>query len=65
VESGESGGFSFVANIPSANQLGKEDKVVNCRGKLIVEHKKVLIVDEEEILAQTRAGAEKLWRRLL
>ncbi len=39
------------------------DSVI-ARGKLIVENKKILTVDENEILAQTRAGAEKLWRKM-
>jgi len=37
---------------------------VIARGKLVVEKRKVLTVDEEEVLAMTRAGAEKLWRRM-
>jgi cytosine/adenosine deaminase-related metal-dependent hydrolase len=39
------------------------DSVI-ARGKLIVENKKILTVDEEEILAQARAGAERLWRKM-
>jgi cytosine/adenosine deaminase-related metal-dependent hydrolase len=37
---------------------------VIAQGKLIVENKKILTVDEGEILARTRAGAEKLWRKM-
>ena len=39
------------------------DSVI-ARGKLIVENRRITTVDEEEVLALTRAGAEKLWRRL-
>jgi cytosine/adenosine deaminase-related metal-dependent hydrolase len=37
---------------------------VIARGRLIVENKRVLTVNEEEVLALTRAGAARLWRRL-
>ena len=37
---------------------------VIARGRLIVENRKVLTVDENQVLALTRAGAAKLWRRL-
>jgi cytosine/adenosine deaminase-related metal-dependent hydrolase len=39
------------------------DSVI-ARGKLIVENKRILTVNEEEVLALTRAGAAKLWRKL-
>jgi cytosine/adenosine deaminase-related metal-dependent hydrolase len=39
------------------------DSVI-ARGKLIVENRKVTTVDEEEVMALTRAGAAKLWRKL-
>jgi len=39
------------------------DSVI-ARGRLIVENRKVTTVDEDEVLAMTRAGAEKLWRKL-
>ncbi len=37
---------------------------VVARGRLIVEKRRVLNVDEQEVLALTRAGAERLWKRL-
>lgn len=39
------------------------DSVI-ARGRLIVENRRLLTVDEQEVLALTRAGAERLWRRL-
>ncbi len=39
------------------------DSVI-ARGRLIVENRRVLTVDEEAVRAMTRAGAEKLWRQL-
>jgi len=39
------------------------DSVI-ARGKLIVENRRVITVDEEEVMALTRAGAAKLWRKL-
>jgi cytosine/adenosine deaminase-related metal-dependent hydrolase len=39
------------------------DSVI-ARGRLIVENRKVTTVDEKEVLALTRAGAAKLWRKL-
>jgi cytosine/adenosine deaminase-related metal-dependent hydrolase len=37
---------------------------VIARGKLIVENRKLTTVDEEEVMALTRAGAARLWRKL-
>jgi cytosine/adenosine deaminase-related metal-dependent hydrolase len=37
---------------------------VIARGKLIVENRRILTVDEDEVLALTRAAATKLWRRM-
>ena len=37
---------------------------VVARGRLIVEARRVLTVNEEEVLALTRAGARRLWQRL-
>lgn len=37
---------------------------VIARGRLIVEARRVLTVNEEEVLALTRAGARRLWQRL-
>ncbi|MBN2345440.1 MAG: amidohydrolase family protein [Candidatus Aminicenantes bacterium] len=39
------------------------DSVI-ARGRLIVENRRVLTVNEEEVLALTRAGAARLWKRL-
>lgn len=39
------------------------DSVI-ARGKLIVENKKILTVDEDGLLAEIRAGAERLWRKM-
>ena len=39
------------------------ESVIAC-GRLIVENRRVLTVDEDQVLAMTRAGAAKLWRRL-
>lgn len=35
VEGGERGGFSFVSHIPATGQLGKDDKILDCRGRLV------------------------------
>lgn len=46
---------------------GLGSRHVDCviaRGKVVVENKKILTVKEDEILAQTRAGAERLWRKM-
>jgi cytosine/adenosine deaminase-related metal-dependent hydrolase len=37
---------------------------VIARGKLIVEKRRIVTVREEEVMALTRAGAARLWRRL-
>jgi cytosine/adenosine deaminase-related metal-dependent hydrolase len=37
---------------------------VIARGRLIVEKRRVLTVDEEQVMALTRAGAMRLWKRL-
>jgi cytosine/adenosine deaminase-related metal-dependent hydrolase len=54
---------NFLGHLFYGLNSGHVDSVI-AQGKLVVEHKKVLPVDEDEILAQTRAGAEKLWRKM-
>jgi cytosine/adenosine deaminase-related metal-dependent hydrolase len=54
---------NFLGHLFYGLNSGHVDSVI-ARGKLIVENKRILTVDEDEILAQTRAGAEKLWRKM-
>ncbi len=54
---------NFLAHLFYGMNAGHVDSVI-ARGRLIVENGKVLTVNEEEVLALTRAGAAKLWPRL-
>ncbi len=54
---------NFLGHLFYGIHSGHVDSVI-ARGKLIVENKKVLTVNEEEVLALTRAGAEKLWQKM-
>jgi cytosine/adenosine deaminase-related metal-dependent hydrolase len=67
-----------ILNYPSPTPVGEENflghlfygmgsrhvESVIARGRLIVENRKILTVDENQVLALIRAGAAKLWRRM-
>jgi cytosine/adenosine deaminase-related metal-dependent hydrolase len=55
---------NFLGHLFYGLNSGHADSVI-AQGKLIVENKRILTVDEDEILAQTRVGAEKLWRKMI